>query len=325
MNNDVMQGAAGSLHADKRIEISKPLGKGGREVPSGVKPWLFLIPTLVPLAFWMIKPLFQMLIYVFDDWNMVPGTEPEFVGFQNFIDLFRTPDFGTAIGNTFYYILMMMPFSVILPVIIAALLQQLPDKAQRIFRALILTPLIMPPVATSTVFSWLFNQTNGLVNHVLVSMGLLTDGVNFFMTEGLARFTISLITGWKTLGFAVLMYSAAITSINPEYYEAAKMDGAGGARRFLDITIPLLSPTVMLMIMMSILFASQWTFAYIDVLTQGGPYGTTSNFYYLIYTYAFGNSSVGLSAAASLVFIVIFGIIAVVLQKISRKLAFYDN
>ena len=114
-------------------------------------------------------------------------------------------------------------------------------------------------------------------------------------------------------------------NISPEYYEAARMDGSGGFRRFIDITVPLLSPTMMLMIMMSILFASQWTFTYIDVLTQGGPYGTTTNIYYLIYKYAFGNSNVGVSAAASLVFLVIFGIIALLLQKISKRLAFYDN
>ena len=82
---------------------------------------------------------------------------------------------------------------------------------------------------------------------------------------------------------------------------------------------------LMLMLMMSILFASQWTFTNIDVLTQGGPYGTSTNIYYVIYKYAFGNSNVGISAAASLVFLVIFGIIALLLQALSNKLAFYDN
>ena len=121
------------------------------------------------------------------------------------------------------------------------------------------------------------------------------------------------------------MFSAAMTHINPEYIEAARLDGSGAIHRFFDFTIPLLSPTIMMMIMMSILFSSQWTFSYIDVLTQGGPLSSTTNIYYMIYRYAFTNSNVGMSAAASVVLLVIFGAIAVILQTVSRKVAFYDN
>lgn len=291
----------------------------------GIKPWLFLLPTILLLGFWLLKPLMQTLMYTFCDWNMLPGTSPKFVGFQNFVDLVKAPQFFQAIINTVFYIVMMLPFSVVIPLIIAALIQNLGKRAQRIYRVLIFLPMIMPPVATGTVFQWLLHQTNGLVNHLLLSAGIIENNINFFMTEEWARLVVSLISGWKMIGFSALMFSAAIGNINPEYYEAARMDGSGGTKRFFDITIPLLSPTIMLMIMMSILFASQWTFVYIDVLTQGGPYGTSTNIYYLIYKYAFGNSNVGASAAASVVFLVIFGILALLLQGVSKKLAFYDN
>lgn len=291
----------------------------------GIKPWLFLLPTIFLLGFWLLKPLMQTLMYTFCDWNMLPGTSPKFVGFQNFVDLVKAPQFFQAIINTVFYIVMMLPFSVVIPLIIAALIQNLGKRAQRIYRVLIFLPMIMPPVATGTVFQWLLHQTNGLVNHLLLSAGIIENNINFFMTEEWARLVVSLISGWKMIGFSALMFSAAIGNINPEYYEAARMDGSGGTKRFFDITIPLLSPTIMLMIMMSILFASQWTFVYIDVLTQGGPYGTSTNIYYLIYKYAFGNSNVGASAAASVVFLVIFGILALLLQGVSKKLAFYDN
>lgn len=299
--------------------------KGKYQNRGGVKPWLYLLPTIVLITFWLVKPLIQTLMYTFCDWNMLPGTTPEFVGLQNFYDLFRTPEFGVAIKNTFYYILMMIPFAVIIPLLIAAMIQNLSVKSQQIYRVLIFFPMIMPPVATGTVFQWLLHQTNGVVNHVLLSLGIIENGINYFMAEEWAKFVVAFISGWKMIGFATLMFSASIGNINPEYYEAAKLDGSGGVRRFFDVTIPLLSPTVMLMLMMSVLFASQWTFTNIDVLTQGGPYGTSTNIYYVIYKYAFGNSNVGLSAAASLVFLVIFGIIALLLQTISNKLAFYDN
>ncbi len=291
----------------------------------GIKPWLFLLPTLLVLGFWLLKPLVQTLMYTFYDWNMLPNTSPEWVGLQNFKELFDAPQFLQALGNTFYYIFMMLPFSVVIPLIIAAGIQSLGKRSQRIYRVLIFLPMIMPPVATGTVFQWLLHQTNGLINHVLISIGIIENGINFFMTEEWARFVVTLISGWKMIGFSALMFSAAIGGINPEYYEAARMDGSNSWKRFRDITIPLLSPTVMLMITMSILFASQWTFNYIDMMTQGGPYGTSTNIYYLIYKYAFGDSNVGASAAASVILLVIFGILAIVLQSISKKLTFYDN
>ena len=298
---------------------------GSRRDSGGVKPWLFLLPTLLALGFWLIKPLLQTLMYTFYDWNMLPNTLPEWVGLENFVDLLEAPRFFQALGNTFYYIFMMLPFSVIIPLLIASGIQSLGKKSQRIYRVLIFLPMIMPPVATGTVFQWLLHQTNGLLNYALISLGAIEQGINFFMTEEWARVVVTLISGWKMIGFSSLMFSAAIGNINPEYYEAAQMDGSNGWRRFLDITIPLLSPTVMLMLTMSILFASQWTFNYIDMMTQGGPYGTSTNIYYLIYKYAFGDSNVGASAAASVVLLVIFGIMAVVLQSLSKKLSFYDN
>lgn len=298
---------------------------GSKRDSGGIKPWLFLLPTLLVLGFWLIKPLVQTLLYTFCDWNMLPNTSPKWVGLENFVELFEAPQFFQALGNTFYYILMMLPFSVIIPLIIAAVIQSLGKKSQRIYRALIFLPMIMPPVATGTVFQWLLHQTNGLINHVLISLGVIENGINFFMTEEWARMVVTLISGWKMIGFSALMFSAAIGNINPEYYEAAQMDGSSGWKRFRDITIPLLSPTVMLMITMSILFASQWTFNYIDMMTQGGPYGTSTNIYYLIYKYAFGDSNVGASAAASVVLLLIFGTLAIILQSISKKLTFYDN
>lgn len=295
------------------------------KMKSKLKPWIFILPTLILIGFWLIKPLIQTLAYTLYDWNMLPGTSPVYVGLQNFVELFQAPDFLSAVQNTFYYIVMMIPFSVILPLIIAALIQNLKPRLQRIYRILLFFPMIMPPVATAQVFQWLLHQTNGLVNHVLLTVGLIDNGINFFQSAEWAKLIIALITGWKMVGFASLMFSSAMSNINPEYYEASELDGSSGFRRFWDITIPLVSPTIMLMLMMSILFASQWTFTYIDILTQGGPYGTSTNIYYFIYQYAFSNSNVGVSAAAALVFLVIFGALALILQAISKKLSFYDN
>ena len=169
-----------------------------------------------------------------------------------------------------------------------------------------------------------YNEVDKL-SGLWTKMRKLKETIAFFAEQKYAMLVIILISGWKMIGFSTLMFSSALSGIDTQYYEAAKMDGAGKFRTFLHITMPLLSPTIMMMLMMSILFSSQWSFAYIDVLTQGGPFGTSTNIYYMMYKFAFGDMSVGMCAAAASLFLVVFGIIALILQRISGKVAFYDD
>ena len=297
----------------------------GLGIPRFLKPYLFLLPALALVIFWTYKPLVQTLQYSLYEWSMVPGTVPEYVGLENFARLFSNKDFWPALRNTFLYILGMIPFSIILPLFIASATQDLNEKAKKIYRALFFIPMIMAPVAVSVIFQWLFHPSNGLVNHLLQTLGLTADNIAFFADKRFAMITIILISGWKMIGFSTLMFSSAISGIDTQYYEAARLDGAGGIRRFFDFTLVLLSPTIMLMLMISILFSSQWSFAYIDVLTQGGPFGSSTNIYYMMYKFAFGDLNVGLCAAAAIFFLVVFGICALLLQRLTKRVAFYDN
>lgn len=296
-----------------------------RRIPGRVKPYLFLLPAMGLILFWTYKPLLQTLQYSLYKWSMVPGTVPEFVGIDNFMKLFRNKDFIPALKNTLIYILGMLPFSIVLPLFIAAATQDLNEKAKKIYRAVFFIPMIMAPVAVSIIFQWLLHPGNGLVNHLLQTLGLTGESIAFFADQNFARLMIILISGWKMIGFSTLMFSSALSGIDTQYYEAAKLDGAGSIRRFFDMTLVLLSPTAMLMLMVSVLFSSQWSFAYIDVLTQGGPFATSTNIYYMMYKFAFGDLNVGLCAAAATLFLIVFGIIALTMQRLTKKYAFYDN
>jgi multiple sugar transport system permease protein len=288
-------------------------------------PYLFILPTVLLIAFWLYKPLLQNLSYTFYDWNMLPGTVPRFVGFENFTTLFSHKDFSIAIYNTLFYIIIMLPFSIIIPLYLANMTQELSKGYRNFYRALLFVPMIVAPVAISIIFQWLLHPTNGLVNNILLQLGLIENGIQFFTNEFWAKFMIALIAGWKMIGFSTLIFSASIGSIDQSYYEAARLDGASKRRMFYTITVPLISPTLMLLLTMSILFANEWTFAFIDVLTSGGPYGSSTNLYYIMYDFAFKDMNVGLSAAASLMFLILFGIIAIILQIITKKVTFYDN
>lgn len=290
-----------------------------------LKPYLFLAPAILMILFWHYKPLLETIQYSLYKWSMVPGTVPEYVGLQNFQKLMTNKDFVPALKNTLFYVLGMLPFSIILPIFIATATQDLNNAAKRIYRTLFFIPMIMAPVAVSVIFQWLLHPSNGLINHLLQVFGITTENIAFFSNQKYAMPMIILISGWKMIGFSTLMFSSALSGIDTQYYEASKMDGAGRFRSFIHITIPLLSPTIMMMLMMSILFSSQWSFAYIDVLTQGGPFSTSTNIYYMMYKFAFGDMNVGACAAAATLFLVIFGIIALMLQKLSDRVAFYDN
>lgn len=288
-------------------------------------PFLFVAPALILVLFWVYRPLVQTFGLSTQMWNMNPNVEPVNVGLQNFQYIFTHPDFFQAVWNTFLYILLMLPFSVILPMAIAIATNRLSSRAKNIYRAIFFLPMIMPPVACSAVWRWLMHPINGLFNHLLTSMGVVEEGVRFLSDENWVLLSIVLIAGWKMIGFSTLMFSAGLTGIDPSYYEAASVDGHKKWRQTLTITLPLLSPTIMLMLMMSVLMTAQWTFAYIDVLTQGGPAGASTNVYYLLWTYGFKNFNSGLSSAAAVVFFIGFGILALIFTRINRKVAFYDN
>ncbi|GAA3400686.1 carbohydrate ABC transporter permease [Paenibacillus hodogayensis] len=290
-----------------------------------LKPFLYLSPALLLLAVWMYKPLLSTFYLAFHKWSMVPGTEPVFVGWTNFTRLLANKSFSDSIGHTVFYTIGLLPFSIVIPVLLATVTHQMTGAMKNVYRALFFIPMILAPVSVSAIWRWLFHPSNGLVNQVLIQAGLLREPIAFFSDPDFAKWIILLITGWKMIGFSTLMFSAALTSINREYYEAASQDGAGRFAQFRHVTVPLLSPMILFMLTMSILFSSQWTFAYIDILTGGGPYGSSSNIYYEMYKFGFSNLNVGLSSAASMTFFLVFGLIALALTGLSRKYSFYDN
>jgi len=310
--------------AGKPSIARKESRRGGRTLRK-LKPYLYLLPAMLLLGIWMYKPLLNTFYLAFHKWSMVPGTAPTYVGWSNFARLLSNKNFLDSIGNTVFYTIGLLPFSIVVPMLLAAVTHRMEGKMKNVYRALFFVPMILAPVSVSAIWRWLFHPSNGLINAVLLKLGFVSQPIAYFSDPGIAKWLILLITGWKMIGFSTLMFSAALTNINREYYEAASIDGAGSLQQFYRLTVPLLSPMILFMLTMSILFSSQWTFAYIDILTTGGPYGTSTNVYYEMYKYAFSNLNAGFSAAAALLFFIAFGLISMMLNQLSRKYSFYDN
>jgi multiple sugar transport system permease protein len=286
-------------------------------------PYLYLAPAVVLLVVWIYAPLVQTFGLSFVDWNLIPTNPKTFVGLDNYATVLTLPELQQALGNTALYIGAFMVFSLVLPVVIALVSRSIQGRAKTFYQALIFVPFLITPVATSAVWRWLFDENGGTIPRIAATLGW--DLGNVFRDPGMVMGAVIVIVGWQLLGFGVLVVSAGIAGINPDYAAAASLDGATARQITWRITLPLLSPSLVFLALMTILLSAQWTYPIIDILTQGGPGGASTNIYYLLYQFGFRNFDAGLAAAAGTLFFLGFGLIAMLFVELSERLSFHDN
>lgn len=286
-------------------------------------PWLYLAPALVALFVWIYGPLGYALWLSFHEWNMLPFRPIQYVGTLNYERLIDLPEMAQALRNTLLYLLGLLPLTLALPVAAAILTQDLAPRWRNLYRGLIFVPLIIAPVAAAAVWRWLLDPGFGLVNMGVQSIGFAP--LRFLQSPDLAIWTIIWITGWKLIGFSTLIVSASLANINPALIEAARMDGATEWQITRRIRLPLLSPVIFLLVLLTMLLGAQWSFTYIHVLTQGGPLGSSNNIYYLLWQFGFGSLAAGWASAAGILLFAGFGVVAVSLLWLMNRVTFHDN
>ena len=306
------------IHTPARAQPRRSLKIGRLSLP-----WFFLFPAIATFVIWIYAPLVQAAWLSFYDWNMLPFAPKTFVGWKNYENILALPKLWQALGNTAIYMLGMLPFSVLVPLAIAIWTEDLPPRARNIYRALIFLPMIIAPVVAASVFRWLLDPGHGLVKVGITALGF--EPVQVLNDPDIAIWTIIFITGWKLVGFATLILSAANANIDPSLVEAARMDGATRWQIIRDIRLPLLSSTILFLVMMTILLGAQWSFSYIHVLTEGGPLGATTNIYYLLWEFGFSSLSVGWSSAAAMILFLGFGALAFLLLRLMERYSFHDS
>lgn len=287
------------------------------------QPWVYLTPTIATFVVWTYWPLIVAAYLSFYQWNMLPTATPRFVGWENYANLLTLPEMRQAVRNTALYILGLLPLSVVLPTAVAILTQDLSGPFRSLYRSLIFIPMIIAPIVAAVLWRWLLNEDHGLVNAGIEVLGLTPVG--FLKDPSIALWTLVWITGWKLIGFATLLLSAANGTIDPGYIEAARMDGATRWQVIRDVRLPLLSPTILLLTMMTILFGAQWSFVYINALTGGGPLQSTTNVFYLMWDYGFQSYSAGWSATAGMLTFAGFGLIAVLCLWLMKRVAVHEK
>ncbi len=287
--------------------------------PEVLAPYLYLVPGLALLVVWVYRPLVQTGQLAFYSWNLLPTTPMEPVGFANFERLFAVPEFGASIGRTLVLILGLLPFTIVVPVAVGLLSRRVRGRAATVYQALVFAPLLVAPVAGAAVWQWLLDPRSGAVNQ------LLGTATNWLQEPGPAQLAIVVITGWHVMGFAVLVVAAGLAGIASDYTDAAALDGATRSQITRWITLPLLSPTLVFLLLVTVLLSAQWSFPLIDTLTKGGPAEATTNVYYLLWDYGFGSFDAGLGAAAGVLFFLGFGVVAAALVALSERVAFHER
>jgi multiple sugar transport system permease protein len=269
---------------------------------SGLWALLFLGPNLVLFFVFTVYPVAYGLYLSFFNYSIIKPAE--FTGLDNYSFFFHDTLTATLVKNSLYYAVGAIIPSMILPLCIAVLLNNA-GVLTKLWRGLYFLPLVTSPVAAAAVWKWLYAKDFGLINYGLRSIGFAP--IDWLYSLNWAMPAVIIMTIWLLLPFNIILYTAGLQEIPREYYEAASLDGASSWRQFLNITVPLITPTtffVLLTTMIGVLFGG---FDIINVMTQGGPLDATNILIYDIYQNAFQYFRMGYaSAEAYLLFVFVF-------------------
>ncbi|MFC0506785.1 carbohydrate ABC transporter permease [Micromonospora costi] len=274
--------------------------------------YLFIAPQLIGSLLFVFLPLVLVVWYSLHEWNVLAGTF-DFVGPDNYSALADDPNLGSMLRATGLFSVGLVVFNLALALLLAVLLNQR-LRGTIVFRTIFFSPVVVSLVAWTIVWGFLL-QDNGGVNGLLDTIGV--DGPNWLRGEGTAMFSVIIVQVFKNVGLNMVLFLAALQGVPAELYEAAEVDGASRMRQFWRITVPLISPTILLTSIITVVGSLQ-VFAQIAVLTQGGPGTSTTVLVYYLYQQAFQFHHFGYGATLS---ILLFGIVLAltVLQWQMRK------
>lgn len=288
-----------------------------------VQPYLYLLPAFVLVFIWVYRPLIEIVGLSFSQWNLLPTAPKIPVGWLNYQQVLSLPEIQRALVNTLAYTLGLLPFSLITPVIIAIFTYGIRSKISVVYRAIIFTPMIIAPVVVTVLWRWILDPYTGVLNAGLQNVFHVRP-INFMGDPSLMIPTITFVTGWGLVGFCTLIFSSSLAGIERSYLEAAAIDGATYWQTVRYIMLPLLSPSILFVTLLTVLFSSQWTFVHINVLSVSSLRATTSNIYTVLYDFGFRSFNIGVSSAAAVLMFIGFGVIAIVFLWLQNRFSFYD-
>lgn len=287
-------------------------GRRRRGLPQ-VAPLSFTVVTMVLFVLFFVWPAGLGLYYSFTDYRGV-GT-PEWVGTQNFGELFRDEDFYSALLRTLTYTALVVPLGYVVALGTAWLVTHPRTRGAGVARVIFFLPWLVSPIVAGIIWRWLFGESFGLVNYLLSLAGL--ESVRWQSDSNLSLSVVIMAGIWGGTAFSMLLFSAALKNIPTSYYEAASIDGASTWQQFTRITFPLLRPTSFMVVLLGTIGAMK-EFALIQALNGGGPGTTNYLMVQYIYSTGFERARIGYASAASMVLMVILLVIAGIQMRFDR-------
>ena len=269
-------------------------------------PYLFLFPAAVVLVIFFFIPFFQTFLLSFLDYSH-NIYKHEFIGLENYINLFQNPIFYKVLWNTFIYLFIAVPILAIFPLFLAILVNQ-KIKGVTLYKILIYLPVIVSIVVAAIAFKWLYAD-QGILNYLVTKLGM--ESIGWLTDPNFALYSVIIVTIWKGIGYYMIIYLAALMSVPKELYEACDIDGANFLTKHLTVTVPHIMPTIALVSTISAISAMK-VFAEIYVMTKGGPLNSSKTIVYYIYERAFENLDLGFASAMAVVLLIIVMIFSLI-------------
>lgn len=277
------------------------------------KNLLAVLPALCLFLVFTYLPLLMTLRYSFTDWNGY-SREYNYVGLQNFIDIFKDSEVKDAFANTFYFTILTVAIGIVVQLMLAVFLFE-KLKGKSILRAILYAPCIISPVIVSLTWQNFF-QYAGIINEVIGWFGL--PAVDWLGDPNLVKNVLIFINTWQWAGYGMIIFMTGLTSIPSDVYEAAMLDGASGWKKFRYVTFPLLMPSVTVNVFVSITGALR-LFDLPFVMTGGGPMNASKTISMTIYDNAFLYERFGYSSAVGVLLFVIIAVVTVLQLKLTRS------
>lgn len=275
--------------------------------------YLFILFPVILLVVFVIIPIIMALYYSFTDYNIIE--KANWVGFSNFTRIFQDEFFFISLRNTAVYTLLYVPLGLVVSLIAAMLLNR-KVRTSSMFRVFFYFPVLCSSVATATIWYWLLNPQYGLLNQLLVLIGI--NGPAWFYSSNWAMTAIVIMSVWMSFGGNMMIFLAGLQGINPALYEAADIEGANGWQKFKGITWPQLSKTTFLVSTQLVIGAFQ-VFDQAYMLTKGGPGNSTITLVYYIYNKGFGGLEMGYASALSFILFMIIFVFSLINMRITNK------
>lgn len=280
-----------------------------------VAAWIFILPAVIGTLIFIIIPVICSFGLSFTHWDLLNPIE--FVGFDNYKEIFSEPIFYKIFWNTIVFALSASILGVLIPLVLACILNS-KIRGAEFYKTAYFLPFITPMIVIGVVWEWIFDPNIGLLNHVLHLH------INWLYDTNFAMPALIIVSVWKLIGYNMIIFLSALAGISQSMFEASKIDGANAFQTFKNVTVPLLSPTIFFVVIITAISSFQ-VFDLIYLMTQGGPLDSTNVLVYAIYKNAFEYFNAGKASAIAYVLFVVILVLTLIQWNLRKKLVYNED